>query len=86
MGGRAEWKEELQFQVHLNIPCCIRIRMKFMVCADHRLQCITPHFTRHTFPVYATQNVQMHLKSTVHREGWKEGGKKRMGEGREGRG
>ena len=31
-----------------------------MVCTDHRLQCLTPHITRHKFPMYATQSVQTH--------------------------
>ena len=30
----------------------------------HRLQCKTPHFPKHKFPIHATRNVQM--KSTVH--------------------
>ena len=36
-----------------------------MVCMAHRLQCKTPHFPKHKFCRYATQNVQTHLKSTV---------------------
>ena len=27
------------------------------VCTPHRLQCTTPHFTKHKFPVHATLNV-----------------------------
>ena len=26
-----------------------------MVCTAHRLQCNTPHFPRHEFPIHATQ-------------------------------
>ena len=36
-----------------------------MVCAPHRLQCRTPHFPKHKFPLHATRNVQTHLESTV---------------------
>ena len=36
-----------------------------MVCIGHRLLCTTPHFPKHKFPVHATRNVQMQLKSTV---------------------
>ena len=41
-----------------------------MVCTAHRLQCITPHFPKHIFPIHATRNVQTHLKPSceVHRE------------------
>ena len=37
-----------------------------MVCMPHRLQCITPHFPKHKFPIQATRNVQTQLKSTVY--------------------
>ena len=30
-----------------------------MVFTAHRLQCKTPRFPKHKFPVHATQNVQM---------------------------
>ena len=46
-------------QVRLKIPCCVY--GKFMVCTGHRVQCKTPHFTKHKFPVKATHmEVQMH--------------------------
>ena len=39
-----------------------------MVCMSHRLQCATLHFPKHKFPVLATRNVEMQLKSTVERQ------------------
>ena len=48
----------VDFKCVLNNPCC----MKFMVCTAHKLLCTTPHFPKHTFPIYTTWNVQTHLK------------------------
>ena len=31
----------------------------------HRLQCKTPHFPKHKFPIHTTRSVQTQLKSTV---------------------
>ena len=36
-----------------------------MVCTAHRLQCKTPHFPKHKFPIHATRTVQTQLKSTI---------------------
>ena len=35
-----------------NIPCFIN--GTFMVCTAHRLQCKTPHFPKHEFPIHNT--------------------------------
>ena len=56
-----------------------------MVCTAHRVQCKTLHFTEHKFPVYSTRKFdQMHLKSTVEREGGMNGCVCREREGRKG--
>ena len=36
-----------------------------MVCTPHRLQCKMAHLPKYKFPIHATWNVQMQLKSTV---------------------
>ena len=36
-----------------------------MVCTSHRLQCKTPHFSKHIFLIHATRNVQTQLDSIM---------------------